>query len=169
MDLNILINERLANPIESLSNVIKLFTHYQKMFSSQLPSTADIGLIQLDSKSARTKIQPTPEMYIKELNKFIPVEMKRRSDECKVWLQQRIRELSQPVADVEEFVQQTAYYNYTSDHFQNIRDKVDMFGQVYNVMADYQFKVKKEDKDNFNETLTAISSLSQIIQNVESS
>jgi hypothetical protein len=75
------------------------------MFSSQLPSTADIGLIQLDSKSARTKIQPTPEAYIKEINKFVPIEIKRRNDECKLWLSQRIRELNKPVANVEEFVE----------------------------------------------------------------
>jgi len=61
VDLKILMDERLANPIESLENTIKLFSLYQKNFSSQIPSTADIGLIQLDSKQARTKIQPTPE------------------------------------------------------------------------------------------------------------
>ena len=34
VDLTILMHERLANPIDSLENTIKLFTLYQKNFSS---------------------------------------------------------------------------------------------------------------------------------------
>ena len=80
IDLNILVNERLKNPIESLQNTIKLFLHFEKVFSSKIPSTADIGLIQLDSKSAREKIQPTPKKFNAEIEKFIPVILKQRND-----------------------------------------------------------------------------------------
>jgi hypothetical protein len=115
--LNILIHDRLANPIESLQNTIKLFETYQKMFASKIPTTAPIGLILLDSNSARTKIKPTPEAYIKEINKFIPIEIKRRNDEAKEWLKLRIRELNKPIGNVEDFVEQSNYYNYASEHF----------------------------------------------------
>jgi predicted RNA-binding protein Jag len=162
-------HERLANPIESLENTIKLFSLYQKNFSSQIPSTADIGLIQIDSKSARTKIQPTPERYIKQINEFIPVEIKKRNQKCKQWLTERIRELSKPTNNVEEFVEQSGFYKYADDHFQDIRDQVDMLGQVYNVMSNFNLKVKKEDKDAFNDSMAQISQLSNIMQNVESS
>jgi len=97
VDLQMLMHDRLSNPIDSLSNVIKLFNSYKQMFSSKIPSTADIGLIQLDSKSARTKIQPTPDMYLKEINRFIPIEMKKKNDESKQWLNERIRELKKPI------------------------------------------------------------------------
>jgi len=45
VDLNILMHDRLAAPIESLSNTVKLFNYYDKLFSSQIPQTAEIGLI----------------------------------------------------------------------------------------------------------------------------
>jgi len=54
--LHELMNERLKNPVETLENVIKLFNYHHDLFTKNIPNTADIGLIQLDSKSARSKI-----------------------------------------------------------------------------------------------------------------
>jgi hypothetical protein len=83
-------------------------------------------------------------------------------------LKERVRELSVNVTNVSEFVQQTNFYNKTSDEFQNYRDRVDMLGQTYNVLSDYQLKVKKEDQESFKDTMGIISNLANIIQNVES-
>jgi dynein heavy chain len=58
--------------------------------------------------------------------------------------------------------------NYINENFQNIRDRVDLFGQIYNTLAEFQLKVKKEDKDNFTECVQQISQLSSNIQSVES-
>lgn len=76
VDLSILTHPRLANPIENLANVINLFKEYKRIFSSQIPKQADIGLIQLNSQSARETIQPTPEAYIKEIEKHVPIVIK---------------------------------------------------------------------------------------------
>ena len=103
--MSLLIDEQLANPIETLTHVMTLFKHYKTMFASRIPSTADIGLIQLDTKSARTKIKPTPQTYLNELGKLIPVHMSKRNNQHKKWLEERIRELKKPVSNVEEFVQ----------------------------------------------------------------
>jgi dynein heavy chain, axonemal len=72
------------------------------------------------------------------------------------------------VTDVEEFVQQDEFYKFTEKGFQDVRDRVDMFGQIYNKLKDFSMKVKKEDTDAFNESLANISTLSQLVQNVES-
>ncbi len=45
VDLNILVHERLRNPVESLANTIRLFNFYHTYFSSNLPSMTDIGLL----------------------------------------------------------------------------------------------------------------------------
>jgi uncharacterized Zn finger protein (UPF0148 family) len=42
-----------------------------------------------------------------------------------------------------------------------------MYGQIYNVLSEFQLKVKKEDKDSYNESITAISKLNGHIQKVE--
>jgi len=46
---------------------------------------------------------------------------------------------------------------------------VDMLGQIYNVFAEYNLKVKKEDKDSYNECMSMISTLANIKEGVESS
>jgi len=69
---------------------------------------------------------------------------------------------------VDEFVEQTGHLNYVNEHFQNVRDMVDLYGQIYNTLAEFQLKVKKEDKDNFNESVVQISQLASIVSTVES-
>lgn len=107
-------------------------------------------------------------MYITEIESFIPGIIKQRNNEAKQWLQANIKDLNKPVSNVEEFVQQNSYYNYANDNFQQVRDRVDYFNQIYNLMSEFNLKVKKEDKDSFTESMQAIAQLSTIIQNVES-
>ena len=57
------------------------------------------------------------------------------------------------MASVEDFVEQNNNLNYANDNFMEIRDKVDLYGQYYNSLAEFQLKVKKEDKDNFTESI----------------
>ena len=47
MDLDILMHERLKNPVESLCHSIKTLSTISMhvLFSSQLPSSTDIGLL----------------------------------------------------------------------------------------------------------------------------
>jgi len=40
-----LANEQLKNPIEGLNNTINLFLYQKELFASNLPTTAEIGLI----------------------------------------------------------------------------------------------------------------------------
>jgi hypothetical protein len=94
--------------------------------------------------------------------------LKERNADAQSWLKQQIRNLNLPVSGVEEFVQQDEFYKFTNDRFQDVRDRVDMFGQIYNKLKDFSMKIKKEDTDAFTESLASISNLSQLIQNVES-
>ena len=146
-----LVHERLKNPVESLSHTIKLFNYYNTLFTNQLPSTTELGLLQLDSRSCRSKLLPTPKEFISKIEELVPRIIRSRTDESKKWLQGSVRNLQKNVATVEDFVEQNNSLNYTNENFQNYRDKVDLFGQFYNVMAEFQLKVKKEDKDNFTE------------------
>jgi hypothetical protein len=66
----------------------------------------------LDSKTTRKKISPTPKDKIKEIEKFIPVVLRERIEEGKKWLDQQYKDLSKPVTNVEEYVEQLGYFNY---------------------------------------------------------
>ena len=166
--LHELMNERLKNPVETLENVIKLFNYHHDLFTKNIPNTADIGLIQLDSKSARSKIQPTPHKFKEELHKFIPEVIHNRLEEYKKWLTVQSRNLDKKPGDVEEFVEQTAFFNKASDHFQGYRDKVDILSQMIGKMEENDLKVKREDQDLLKETQKSISDLATIMQEVES-
>lgn len=42
---DILMDEKLKNPVEGITNTINLFIYQHEYFSSKLPNKADIGLI----------------------------------------------------------------------------------------------------------------------------
>jgi hypothetical protein len=129
IDLEMLINEQLKNPIDGIKNTLRLFMYHKDIFQARLPSSADIGMVQLDLDKFRGKIQPTPKNYIQTLEKMIPDAIKIRNNESKKALNMHIKNLDKAqLKNVEDFVDQTNFYNKASDDFQNIRDRVDMIG-----------------------------------------
>lgn len=136
-DHGILVNEQLKDPVESLKYTIIVLNHYNDLFASKLPNQADIGLIQLDAKSARSKIAPTPKEAIKRIESDIPAIIRERYEESRKWLVKQSRNLDKgPLDNVEEFVEQTKNYNYANDRFQDKRDRVDLLSQMLIVMQD---------------------------------
>jgi len=73
---------------------------------ANLPSCTDIGLLQLDSKAIKTKLQPTPKEFNDRIEVLVPHVNKERTDVAKEWLQESINLLREPVNNVEEFVVQ---------------------------------------------------------------
>jgi len=108
IDIDILTNDRLKNPIEGIKNTLRLFKYQNELFSSKLPKSADIGLIMLDSKSVRDKVQPTPKARIAQIEKNIPEVIKLRNIQAKDWLSHRIKQLDkQTLSTVQDYVDQT--------------------------------------------------------------
>ena len=85
---------------------MRLFKFYQSHFQSNLPATTDIGMLQLDSKAIKTRLQPTPKAFNDEIELLLPKINRERIDELKIWLTQSIRELQMDVKNVAEFVVQ---------------------------------------------------------------
>lgn len=127
-DINILVDERLKNAVENLTNVVKLFKYYQQHFQSNLPSCTDIGLLQLDSKAIKQKLQPTPKEFNDRIEKLVPEVNKKRTDDAKEWLAQSIQDLRMPCNNVEEFVVQQGFLTAIDNRFQFVRDKIDLLG-----------------------------------------
>lgn len=71
------------------------------------------------------------------------------------------------ISTVEDFVAQQEFYNFTNEHFQNVRDSIDMYNQTHIVFSDNSLKVKKEDKETLNESVAAIGKLNGLIQKIE--
>lgn len=167
-DINILVEERLKNTVDTIGNVMRLFKFFQAHFQSNLPACTDIGMLQLDSKEIKTRLQPTPKEFNDQIELLLPKVNKSRIDEAKVWLTQSIRDLQMPVNNVSQFVIQCKFHAKITDRFQTVRDKVDLYSNVYQVVeANGMLKMKKEDEQNLKDTKNAINNLSQIVQTVE--
>lgn len=59
-NMEILVDEKLLNAVDSLSNTLKLFKFYQQNFQSNIPQATDIGLLHLNSREIKEYLVPTP-------------------------------------------------------------------------------------------------------------
>jgi len=99
----------------------------------------------------------------------VPDVIKKRTDDCRRWLSASLKSLGKTTPSVEDFVEQSNSLNKVSDLFQDIRDKVDLYGMYYNIFTEYGIGFKKEDRDSHNDAVTDISKLNLLISQVEQS
>ncbi len=64
---------------------------------------------------------------------------------------------------MEDFVEQSNNLNFVQDNFQEVRDKVDLYGMYYNIFHEHHVGYKKEDKDSHTEAVSDIAKLSQLV------
>ena len=129
----------LQEPQQSLKNVVSLLRHHDELFNDNLPMLADIGLCQLDAKSTRTVVAPTPKQRIAEIQKMIPAVISQRNEDAKTWVKEQCRKLDKRVETVEEFVEQSNNYTHISESFQEQRDKVALYGEFYSILEQNDF------------------------------
>lgn len=112
-----------------------------------------------------------------QLENIIPQTVKDRLEEALKWLKDCSRKLNKPVATVDDFVEQSANLSYTVENFQEVRDKVSLYGQYFTIMSNSGIKTAKDDpsagraldrnKGLLTEVVTAITNLATLIMNVE--
>lgn len=98
----------------------------------------------------------------------MPKVTRDRTEEVLSWLRDSYRELNKSVDDVSQFVCQIQDFNRINEAFQSKRDSIDLYGQFHSVLANNQFKLKKEDENAIKDAEKEISKLAQLVANVES-
>lgn len=146
----------------------KLFKIQKEKFEA-IPQVAFRGLLKLDNTRTREVLLPSPKRCLISIEKIVPDTIRKRTDENRRWLTAAIKSLSKSTASVEDFVEQSNALNKVQEQFQDVRDRVDLYGQYYNIFHEFTITFKKEDKDSHNEAVTDISKLVNIIAQVESS
>jgi len=177
VNLNICVHERLKNPTDSLQYVINLFLYQDETFSKGIPTSTNLGLIKLDSKKMRQTLIPSPKLCMQELDRIIPQTVKERLEEAQKWLKECSRKLNKPVVTVDDFVEQSANLSYTVENFQEVRDRVALYGQYFNIMANSGIKASKDDpsagraldrnKGLLTDVVQAITALANLVMTVE--
>lgn len=111
---------------------------------------------------------PTPKHLQDDVEKLVPKVTRDRTEEVLSWLRDSYRELNKSVDDVSQFVCQIQDFNRINEAFQSKRDSIDLYGQFHSVLANNQFKLKKEDENAIKDAEKEISKLAQLVANVES-
>jgi len=133
-DLDILVNERLRSSVDMLNFTIQLFRFYRDYFRDNLPQQTDIGLLQIDSRDIKQMLLPTPERYIREIENLVPRVNRERTQLAREWIARSTKLLKQSINSVEDFCAQTDALNEINKHYQDYRDKVDLYQANYTVL-----------------------------------
>ncbi len=165
-DFNLLLNDRVQRPVETLTSALKLFGIQKQKFLDQIPETCNLGILKIDCSAGRKALLPSPVVATRKIEELATVAMRSRLEEVRAWITQSRNELQIKVLSVEDYVRQKNSWNRIADAYQGMKDRVDVYGNVYNIMTDFSMQVKKDDRNFHTETLQEMMQLNQIIANV---
>lgn len=77
----------------------------------------DIGLLHLDSKTIKDKLNPTPKQLQDDIERLVPTKTRERILAVHSWLQESVSDLMRPVNDVSDFVKQLQDWNRINEEF----------------------------------------------------
>jgi hypothetical protein len=92
---------------------------------------------------------PTPDRYIREIESLVPRINRERTAAAREWIAKSMKQLKQSINSVEDFCAQTDSLNEINKHYQDFRDRVDLYQANYTVLDQHDMTVPKGDKDNF--------------------
>ena len=166
VDFGLLFNEKLLNPLDTLTNVLKLLEYQKEKFANKIPKAFNLGIFKIDCISAKKALIPSPKNAMKKIETIASRVVKAQVKEIKDWIVSSCKQLMSQIVEVDDYVKQKNAWNNISDSFQSMKDKIDACENIYNILTEYRIKVHKKDKAFHTETLQDIMQLSQLISNV---
>ena len=165
-DFNLLLHDRVLRPVETLTSALKLFGLQKQKFLDKIPETCNLGILKIDCSATRKALLPSPVVATRKIEELANVAMRTRLQEVRGWIAASRNELQIKVESVEDYVRQKNSWNKIADVFQSMKDRVDIYGSIYNIMTDFSMQVRKDDRNFHTETLQELMQLNQIIGNV---
>ena len=165
-DLSLIVHERVIHPVETMTNALKLLEYQKKLFLDKIPETCNIGMLKIDCSQFRKKLLPSPGEVIKKIEEIATTVLRARVEQVKEWMNVSKNELQLKVETVDDYVRLKIFWNKIAGEFQDMKDKIDIQGNLYNIMTDAGIVVKKDDKAYHSEALQQMMQLSQIASNV---
>lgn len=167
VDFGVIQNARLKGQVEAFTNVCALFQAQKELFDT-IPKVSNTGLLKLDSSAVRTKLVKLPAKLLTKVHTILPMLLRERCDQTKDWTNTAYRALSGRVTTVREFVTQKNALEKTNALMQDVRQQLDTYGALYALCTKLEIPVKKEDKENYQDTINLYNSLTSSIILVES-
>jgi hypothetical protein len=146
IDFNLLLNEKIKDPALFIPLLFKRFKGQIDDFDNYLPESKDLGMLRVDFFSIKQKLKPSPKECFDKMRKMLPPEIKRRIEQCKVWIVKQSGELTKKVGDnPDEFVEQLKQLEYTKEQIQDFSDKLDLCFQLQRTCIEYSIEITKEE------------------------
>ena len=158
---------KLANQVDAFSSTCALFTAQKELFET-IPKTTNLGLLKVDSTSVKTKIAKWPVKLLLTVHTILPQLLRQRCDQTKDWVAASYRSLNGRITSVKDFVAQKSALETTNSAMTDVRLQLDTYGSLYNLCTRLDIQVKKEDRDNYQDTINLYNSLTSVIILVES-
>ncbi len=165
-DFNLLLHDRVLKPVESLTSALKLFEFQKQKFLDKIPEMCNLGMLKIDCSDTRKALLPSPVVATRKIEELAGVVVRARLEEVRGWIAGSRTELQRKVESVEDYVRQKTSWDRITGVFQAMKDRVDLYGNIYNIMGDFLMRVKKDDRTYHTETLQEMMQLSQLIGNV---
>ena len=165
-DLSLIVHERVVKPAETLANALRLLEYQKKMFLEKIPETCNIGLIKIDCAPVRKALLPAPADAIHKIEVLVSEALRSRLETIKAWMADSRAQLEIKVDTVADYVKQRIAWNEIADNYQETKDKVDTYGELYAILSEFNVPVKKDDKQFHTGALQEIVQMNQILSNV---
>ena len=105
-DLNLLTNERLANPTDVLPLLLERFFAQKKMYETYIPVEKALGLLNVKFQQVKDALVVSPRGIIAEIKKELPLNLIKRVSFCLTWMNKYVVELKLQPDHVDKFVTQ---------------------------------------------------------------
>jgi hypothetical protein len=99
----------------------------------------------------------------------VPRVNKDRTEEAREWVSYSKKQLGKAIHSVEDFVEQTNALVTINKHFQDYRDKIDLYETIRLTVEQHDLNYDRVDRENLKQTDIECKNLQQQIQDTESS
>ncbi len=165
-DLSLLFHERTAKPAETLANVLRLLEYQKKRLAERLPETCNLGVLKLTFAPLRRVLIPAPAKAMQQIETLAGKVIRTRVETIKEWMETARKKLDVKVGTVEDYVRQKVAWNDIADRYQETKDKIDAYGEIYDILGEFAIQVKKDDKQCHTEAVQGIGQLTQMLADV---
>lgn len=130
---DIILHEKLKNPQEVIPELLKMLNNQADDFDNYLPEGKDLGTLKVNFHKVKSELKPNPKKTFEKLKKEFPLIIRRRLASKKEWIQDRIKSISSPAIEVDEYVRQVQALLFIDNNFQNVKDEIDLYQNLHRI------------------------------------
>ena len=133
LNFDIILHENLKNPHEVLPELLKMLNKQSDDFDNYLPESKDLGLLKVSFHKVKGEIKPNPKKTFEKIKKELPLVIRRRLNNKKEWLNDRIHSISSPAIEVDDYVKQVQALDFIDNNFQKVKDEIDLYQNLHRI------------------------------------